>query len=241
MVLEESGYLAFWQKEKTPDAAGRVENLKELVAGMKEFSSLGDFLEHVSLVLENQQAQQGGQVSIMTLHAAKGLEFDAVFLAGWEDGLFPSQRTMDESGMAGLEEERRLAYVGITRARRRAHISFAANRQMYGNWVSAIPSRFIEELPAEHVEVRADPGLYGAGRSAHWDSSGLAPRPIAAPSAAGRDLSARSKSAFCAGARVVHDKFGAGTVVFVDGNKLDIAFDGGDTKRVLESFVEGLA
>ncbi|MCB9979176.1 MAG: UvrD-helicase domain-containing protein [Rhodospirillales bacterium] len=239
MVLEDSGYLGFWQKEKTPDAAGRVENLKELVAGMRAFESLAEFLEHVSLVLENQQAQQGGQVSIMTLHAAKGLEFDATFLTGWEDGLFPSQRTMDENGMAGLEEERRLAYVGITRARRRAHISFAANRQMYGNWTSAIPSRFLEELPAEHIDVRSESGLYGAGRSAHWDSSGATPKPMSAPSTT-RDISRKAGTAFSSGTRVNHDKFGAGTVVHVQGNKLDINFDSDGMKRVLDSFVEKL-
>lgn len=239
-VLEESGYLAMWQAEKTPDAAGRVENLKELVAGMQEFETLAAFLEHVALVLETAEEHAGGQVSIMTLHGAKGLEFDAVFLAGWEEGLFPSQRTMDEHGMRGLEEERRLAYVGLTRAKKKAYVSFAANRRMYGNWISAIPSRFIEEIPAEHASVSAEPGLYGAGgRSRHWDSAGTGitadSTVAAAPARSGG--ATENAAGFSRGQRVRHDKFGAGTVIAVQGHKLDIAFDDEGTKRILDSFV----
>ncbi|MDJ0686699.1 MAG: UvrD-helicase domain-containing protein [Alphaproteobacteria bacterium] len=159
-VLEESGYTDLWRTSKKPEAAGKLENLKELLVGMEDFESLGEFLEHVSLVMENEQRTEGPQISLMTLHAAKGLEFDLVFLPGWEEGLFPSQRTMDENGLAGLEEERRLAYVGITRAKKKAHISFAANRRIHGQWSSAIPSRFIDELPQDHVEMLSDRGVY---------------------------------------------------------------------------------
>ena len=155
-----------WRAEKSPDAAGRLDNLKELVKALDEFENLQGFLEHVALVMDNEQDEGAAKVSVMTLHAAKGLEFPAVFLPGWEDGLFPSQRSMDESGLKGLEEERRLAYVGITRARVLCTISFAANRRVYNQWQSQLPSRFIDELPAEHVEVLTPPGLYGGGYGA---------------------------------------------------------------------------
>ena len=160
-ILEESGYVGFWQNEKTPEAPGRLENLKELVKALEGFENLQGFLEHVSLIMDNETEEAGAKVSIMTLHAAKGLEFGAVFLPGWEDGLFPSQRSMDEGGLKGLEEERRLAYVGITRAREACTISFAANRRVYGQWQSSMPSRFVDELPEAHVEVLTPPGLYG--------------------------------------------------------------------------------
>ena len=159
-VLDESGYTAFWQASKKPEAAGKLENLKELLVGMEVFETLQEFLEHVSLVMENEERGDGAQISLMTLHAAKGLEFDTVFLPGWEEGLFPSQRTMDENGLAGLEEERRLAYVGLTRAKQRAFVSFAANRRIHGQWTSAIPSRFIDELPADHINMESDRGVY---------------------------------------------------------------------------------
>ena len=166
MILDESGYTGFWQNDKTPEAPGRLENLKELVKALENFENLQGFLEHVSLIMDNETEEQGEKVSIMTLHAAKGLEFPAVFLPGWEDGLFPSQRSMDESGQKGLEEERRLAYVGITRAEELCTISFAANRRVYGQWQSAMPSRFIDELPEHHVEVLTPPGLYGGSYGA---------------------------------------------------------------------------
>ncbi len=166
MILDESGYTGFWQNDKTPEAPGRLENLKELVKALENFENLQGFLEHVSLIMDNETEEAGEKVSIMTLHAAKGLEFPAVFLPGWEDGLFPSQRSMDESGLKGLEEERRLAYVGITRAEEICTISFAANRRVYGQWQSAMPSRFIDELPEDHVEVLTPPGLYGGGYGA---------------------------------------------------------------------------
>ncbi len=151
-LLDESGYTAMWQAEKSAEAAGRLENLSELVRAMEEYESLGAFLEHVSLVMDNEGNRNDPQVTIMTIHAAKGLEFDTVFLVGWEEGLFPSQRAIDEGGTRSLEEERRLAYVAITRARRRATILHAANRRIYGQWMSSIPSRFVGELPPEHID-----------------------------------------------------------------------------------------
>ena len=244
-ILDESGYTAMWQADKTPEAPGRLENLKELVAGMEEFESLPHFLEHVALVLENSQAAQNDDyVSLMTLHGAKGLEFDAVFLPGWEEGLFPSQRTMDENGVAGLEEERRLAYVGITRARRRAYISSVANRRMYGNWVNAIPSRFTTELPEDSIESEKEAGMYNPGRSQHWDSKGLGGTGYASgqsPVLTGwqRNLDARA-SKYKVGDRVFHDSFGGGTIILIDGKKLDIDFDDGQIRRVMESFVEAV-
>ncbi|AHD01408.1 ATP-dependent helicase [Leisingera methylohalidivorans] len=166
IILDESGYTAHWQNDKNPDSPGRLENLKELVKALENFENLQGFLEHVSLVMDNDKQDADEKVSIMTLHAAKGLEFPAVFLPGWEDGLFPSQRSMDESGLKGLEEERRLAYVGITRAEQICTISFAGNRRVFGQWQSQLPSRFIDELPEEHVEVLTPPGLYGGGYGA---------------------------------------------------------------------------
>jgi DNA helicase-2/ATP-dependent DNA helicase PcrA len=162
MVLEESGYTDMLKADKSPESAGRLENLKELVRSMDSFESLAAFLEHVSLVMEIEQNDApADRLNLMTLHAAKGLEFETVFLPGWEEGLFPSQRTLDEKGTAGLEEERRLAYVGLTRAKRRVFVSFAANRRVHGQWQSALPSRFIGELPEAHVDNIAGEGFYG--------------------------------------------------------------------------------
>jgi DNA helicase-2/ATP-dependent DNA helicase PcrA len=152
IILDESGYTAMWQADRTAEAAGRLENLSELVRAMEEYESLTAFLEHVSLVMDNEASAEEPKVTIMTIHAAKGLEFDTVYLAGWEEGIFPSQRALDEGGLASLEEERRLAYVAITRARRQATILHAANRRIYGQWTSSLPSRFIAELPDAHVE-----------------------------------------------------------------------------------------
>ena len=163
MVLEESGYTDMWQKDRSADAAGRLENLKELVRSLDEFPDLPGFLEHVSLVMDTVSDDSAQRVSLMTLHAAKGLEFDMVFLPGWEEGLFPSQRSLDESGRAGLEEERRLAHVGITRARRHAKIMFASNRRIHGMWQSSMPSRFIDDLPESAVELAEAASSFGQG------------------------------------------------------------------------------
>ena len=150
-----------WQKDRSADAAGRLENLKELVRSMQDFENLNGFLEHISLVMDRDREGIDDAVNIMTLHSAKGLEFDTVFLPGWEEGLFPHQRSLDESGRAGLEEERRLAHVGLTRARKRAKLYFATNRRMHGLWNSTIPSRFLDELPEAHVEVTEAKGGFG--------------------------------------------------------------------------------
>lgn len=252
-ILDESGYLEMWQADKSPEAPGRVENLKELVSSMGEFENFAEFLEHIALVMDNQNNTQGEQVTIMTLHGAKGLEFPVVFLPGWEEGLFPSQRSMDETGLKGLEEERRLAYVGITRAREQLYISFAARRRMYGNYIDSIPSRFVDELPNECVASEVELGLYQPGRSQHWDSSGydggITRRPETDPKDRFRTPASRgvsyskgrnpdTKQKLQRGDRVVHSSFGEGSVVNVEGSKLDIQFDDGNHKRIMASFVD---
>ncbi len=286
LILDESGYTAMWQADKSPQAQSRLENLKELVRFMHEFETLEGFLEHVSLVMDTEQADDGQKVSVMTLHAAKGLEFEVVFLPGWEEGLFPHQRSLDESGQAGLEEERRLAYVGLTRARRIAKVSFAQNRRNRGLYQSALPSRFVDELPEAHVEV-AEPkmpfggayqnfggtfgrGSYGRsrfddaapfegtydtpgwqraqertkertkerGEAKKWSPSDQ--RKVRGPLTIEGELVAASSetAAYKRGERVLHQKFGAGTVTDVDGNKLTIEFDEAGRKRVVDSFVD---
>jgi DNA helicase-2/ATP-dependent DNA helicase PcrA len=171
IVLDESGYTDMWQKDRSADAAGRLDNLKELVRSMEEFENLQGFLEHISLVMDRDGGPDEEAVSLMTLHSAKGLEFDNVFLPGWEEGLFPSQRTLDEQGRAGLEEERRLAHVGLTRARRRAKLYFATNRRIHGTWSTTIPSRFLDELPAPNVEITESKGGSGWGGSGGYGAS----------------------------------------------------------------------
>jgi DNA helicase-2/ATP-dependent DNA helicase PcrA len=171
IVLDESGYTEMWQKDRSADAAGRLDNLKELVRSMEEFENLQGFLEHISLVMDRDGGAEDDAVSLMTLHSAKGLEFDNVFLPGWEEGLFPSQRTLDEQGRAGLEEERRLAHVGLTRARRRAKLYFATNRRIHGTWSTTIPSRFLDELPAHNVEITESKGGSGWGGSSGYGPS----------------------------------------------------------------------
>jgi len=237
MILEESGYLDMWKQDKTPEAPGRVENLKELIGGMQQYDSMQEFLEHVALVLENQDASGGEYVSLMTLHGAKGLEFDYVFLPGWEEGIFPSQRSMDESGTKGLEEERRLAYVGITRARKQVFISHVASRRMYGSWVNSVPSRFIDEIPKDLLDVTSQSGMVQAGRSQHWDSSGFKPK-AKVSSSYDRKVQTESGAVLARGDRIFHDKFGYGKIINIDGHKLDIAFEKSGTKRVMDSFVE---
>ena len=174
IILEESGYTDMWKADKSADSPGRLENLKELVRAMGEYESMRGFLEHVSLVMDAEQSGTLDAVSIMTLHSAKGLEFGTVYLPGWEEGLFPHQRSLDEGGRSGLEEERRLAYVAVTRAKRRAHIWFVSNRRIHGKWQSTIPSRFLDELPPEHVEVVEGSSYGGGGMGAYGHMGGFA-------------------------------------------------------------------
>jgi len=266
-VLDESGYTAMWQADKSAEAPGRLENLKELVAGMEAFETLAGFLEHVSLVMDIDADPGGDRLTLMTLHAAKGLEFDHVFLPGWEEGLFPHQRAMDEHGIAGLEEERRLAYVGLTRARRRAWITCAVNRLVYGQWQSTVPSRFLDELPAAQVDVAGEGGLPGAGpRDARFGggvagsgeamAAGVAePRPArpfvpprerprrgAPPTLDGEAFAAPARPApdrpYRPGERVFHDKFGYGTVTASDAGKLTVDFEHSGEKKVMAGFVQ---
>ena len=241
-LLDESGYTEMWKQDKSPEAPGLLENLKELVRALADFETLGGFLDHVSLVMENEENAEGDRVSLMTLHGAKGLEFDTVFLPGWEEGLFPSQRTMDESGAKGLEEERRLAYVGLTRARRRAIVSHAANRRIYANWQSSIPSRFLEELPEEQVELAGSAALARDARVAALPSFGgqfpLVARRTRTVEAWEQPARPARSDAIPVGARVFHQKFGYGTVTAAEDEKLDISFDKAGAKRVLDRFVE---
>ena len=266
-VLAESGYDDMLAADRSAESAGRAENLSELARAMEEYATLGDFLEHVSLIMDNDARDDGEKVTIMTMHAAKGLEFDHVFLPGWEEGVFPSQRSLDEGGLASLEEERRLAYVAITRARRRCTILHAANRRIYGQWTSSIPSRFVEELPEETITsettMTGGASLWRANWSenedpfAHVSSSRPDRSSARGPGwqralETGYDMkqlvvkeSRRSAASFAAsartdiaiGARVFHDKFGYGEVTGQEGNKLTIAFEKAGEKRVIDSFV----
>jgi DNA helicase-2/ATP-dependent DNA helicase PcrA len=280
LILDESGYTAMWQADKSPQAQSRLENLKELVRFMHAFESLGGFLEHVSLVMDTESGDDGDRVSLMTLHAAKGLEFELTFLPGWEEGLFPHQRALDESGLAGLEEERRLAYVGITRGKRQVRISFAQNRRLRGLYQAATPSRFVDELPEAHVDVIEAKSAFGGayqnfgggfgrqnpyGKSRFEDaqpvfgstydtpgwqrakqqawsgkSEAAAAQRRKAPLQIEGELVAASSApgaGYKIGDRVEHEKFGGGTVLLVDGNKLTIEFDTAGRKRVVDSFV----
>jgi DNA helicase-2/ATP-dependent DNA helicase PcrA len=250
MVLDESGYTQMWQLDKSPDAPGRLENLTELVNAMQDFDSLQGFLEHIALVMDGDTQNQQGEVTLMTLHAAKGLEFDTVFLPGWEEGVFPSQRTIDESGAVGLEEERRLAYVGITRARHRLYISFASSRRIHGQWQSAIPSRFVQELPPENIVEDMAQGMpsglgFGRSTSARLDvaaTHGYGPgwRRMAAQQQNKSENSwqpGNNTTDFSAGDRVFHQKFGMGNIRSIDGDKLEIAFDKAGHKKVVAGFV----
>jgi len=264
-ILEESGYTDMLSAEKSVESEGRKENLKELSRSMEEFDTLGGFLEHIALVMDRDSTEATDAVTIMTLHGAKGLEFHTVFLPGWEEGTFPSQRSMDESGRAGLEEERRLAYVGITRGRKRVRISAAQNRRIHGLWQSSIPSRFLDELPPDVVEV-TDTGSsyggygYGGGATSRFNKADpfesvyetpgwqraraqQSSRKGGGPMTIEGDLVARSvdlggsKSAFAMGERVFHLKFGYGAIAAIEGNKLTIDFEKAGRKKVLDSFI----
>ena len=257
MVLDESGYTQMWQLDKSPDAEGRLENLTELINAMQDFDSLQGFLEHIALVTDGDADPEHGEVTLMTLHAAKGLEFDAVFLPGWEEGVFPSQRTIDENGAVGLEEERRLAYVGITRARRDLSISFTNSRRIHGQWQSSIPSRFVQELPPENIIENMEQGMglgrvtaarlgsasgmngFGAGDYSAGGYGAGWRRMVArrAEPADGNWEPANNKTEFITGDRVFHQKFGMGNILTIDGDKLLIAFDKAGHKKVVSGFV----
>ena len=241
-MLDESGYTTMWQQDKSPEAPGRLDNLKELVRALADFETLAGFLDHVSLVMENDEDSNGDRVNLMTLHGAKGLEFDTVFLPGWEEGLFPNQRALDEGGVKSLEEERRLAYVGLTRARRRAIVSHAANRRIYANWQSSIPSRFVEELPGDHVEQAGSAALARDARIAAATTFAgqfpLVARRTRTVEAWEQPSRPARGDAIPVGARVFHQKFGYGVVKAADDDKLDVAFDKAGEKRVLDRFLE---
>jgi len=257
IVLDESGYTEMLRNDKSPQAQTRLENLKELVQSMAQYDTLEAYLEHVALVLDIEAESEGENVQLSTLHAAKGLEFPLVFLPGWEEQVFPSQRSIDENGEKGLEEERRLAYVGITRARESARISFAANRQIYGRWQTVLPSRFIDELPAKSVDAVSETGYgmqapgvrdmavepFSSGyQSPGWrraqERGAFASKP---PQIDGEArLVARSgdgDSHYNRGDRIFHEKFGYGSIRWVEGNKLTVDFDKAGEKRVIDSFV----
>ena len=266
IVLDESGYTAMLQAERSAEAAGRLENLAELARAMEEYDNLSGFLEHVSLVMDNDEDRGRDKVTIMTIHAAKGLEFDTIFLPGWEEGIFPSQRALDEGGLASLEEERRLAYVAITRARRKCTVIHAANRRIYGQWSSSLPSRFVAELPDDHIEQettmsggeslwraqwseRADPFAHvaraatrGPGFQRGISTTDFRSRdPYARPpievKASAVSLGNKGRDDLALGQRVFHQKFGHGTIAAIEGNKLEIDFEHAGRKKVLDSFV----
>jgi len=263
IILEESGYIEMWQNDKSPEAPGRLENLKELIGALGEFENFAGFLDHVALVMDTENTEDAEMVSLMTLHAAKGLEFDHVFLPGWEEELFPSGRSLQSNGVAGLEEERRLAYVGLTRARKRAQITFAANRRIFNQWTNAIPSRFVDELPSEHIERRNQPGLYRGAQGLGYIGGGFSEEAATSSGRSGYqgtnwDFSRKSKTIegrarrvdddavqrspddaeLQIGDRVFHLKFGYGRIRSMDGNKLVIGFEKAGEKRVISSFVE---
>ena len=246
-MLDESGYTEMWKQDKSPEAPGRLDNLKELVRALADFETLDGFLDHVALVMENENDSDPDRVSLMTLHGSKGLEFDTVFLPGWEEGIFPNQRSLDETGDKGLEEERRLAYVGLTRARRRAIISHAANRRIYANWQSSIPSRFLDEIPETEVKRTGSGDFRREARvtaaTAFSGGSAMGGFPLAARKPKVIDVwetPARATRAarIAVGARVFHQKFGHGTVRAADDGRLDILFDKAGEKRVLDTYVE---
>lgn len=263
LVLDESGYIDMWRNDKTPTAQTRIENLQELVRSMGQFDTLDAFLEHIELVMDIDKEAEGDAIQVLTLHAAKGLEWPVVFLPGWEEEVFPSVRSITEGGLKALEEERRLAYVGITRARESARISFAANRQIFGKWQSVLPSRFIDELPEDSVDTFSETGYFnrpafggtpnlnayeagtrGAGfmraqsmneQQKYYGSMGNGPLLEAKAKVISQNKTA---STFEVGQRVFHDKFGYGRVLVLDGDKIEVAFDKAGMKKLIASFVK---
>ncbi len=245
MMLDESGYTGMWQQDKSPEAPGRLENLKELITALKEFDTLAEFLDHVSLVMENSQNSDYEVVSLMTLHTAKGLEFDYVFLPGWEEGLFPHPRCLHESGQQGLEEERRLAYVGISRAKKQGMITYSLQRySVYNGWQSNVPSRFIKELPSEHIihrQANADGFNKFQGFNNKFANPGLTVRnqhPRTIISTAEYKEPPASDHNFSQGDRVFHEKFGYGSIEGVWGDHIEVIFEHSGFKKINANFLK---
>ncbi len=237
LIVKESGYFAMWKEDKSLEAQGRVENIKELIRALDDFETIADFLEHVSLVADIDGMDQENMVSIMTIHSAKGLEFETVFLPGWEEGLFPHQKSLDEKGSSGLEEERRLAYVAITRAKERAYILFAANRRIYGQYQSSTPSRFIDDLPVENVEKIDSNNGFNFGKNIEKPSYSGAQK--SQNNSRSARSTAKSPEGFTVGNRVFHQKFGYGKITAISCDQLDIAFEKAGNKKVIDRYVEG--
>lgn len=237
-ILNESGYIGMWKQQSTLESQSRLDNIKELLHALEEFESLQEFLEYVSLVNDIDEKNQDNMISIMTLHGAKGLEFNTVFLPGWEDGLFPNQRALEESGTKGLEEERRLAYVGITRAKQRLYITYAANRRMYGQFQSNIPSRFLDELPDDNIakESRVNSFFGYSGGGTSYKQQGQQNTEISKQEASGPQV--KSAKGFMVGDAVAHIKFGTGTVISINGDQLEILFTQIGKKKIIDSFVK---
>ena len=253
IILEDSGYLEMLRNDDTITAAGRLDNIKELFRSIEPFESLNAYLEHISLVMEIDKNPEGNKVSLMTLHAAKGLEFDYVFLPGWEEGVFPNQRSLDEGGVKSLEEERRLAYVGITRAKIKSSIFYAANRKMHNQWLSSIPSRFVNELPEDNIEINLSHFSGNKGNftdikeddifdqsdysTPGWERAKI--QSLSNKRIQEEEInSVDTNSKFSTGTLVVHKKFGKGKIESVDGKKLTINFGNNGMRKVMENFVD---
>ena len=254
IILEDSGYLEMLRNDDTITAAGRLDNIKELFRSIEPFESLNAYLEHISLVMEIDKNPEGNKVSLMTLHAAKGLEFDYVFLPGWEEGVFPNQRSLDEGGVKSLEEERRLAYVGITRAKIKSSIFYAANRKMHNQWLSSIPSRFVNELPEDNIEVNLSHFSGNKGNftdikeddifdqsdysTPGWERAKIQSLSNKRIQEEEKIISVDTNSKFSPGMLVMHKKFGKGKIQTVDGKKLTISFGDNGIRKVMENFVD---
>jgi DNA helicase-2/ATP-dependent DNA helicase PcrA len=250
-VLDESGYTDMLQNERTPEAEGRLENLKELVSGLNDFNNLQEFLDHVSLVMENQTDRDPNKISLMTMHGSKGLEFKRVYMPGWEEETFPNKRSMDDNGQKGLEEERRLAYVGLTRAKESCVISYAENRFKFGDFSFNIESRFIKELPEEHIEILTPTGLFAHTFNDRDNNSYLIEERSTYRSPGWARLTKNISSqpsqvvfrdkgpskAFSINERVFHEKFGYGLIFSLEGDKATVNFEKSDQKNIKTSFL----
>ena len=256
IIVEDSGYLEMLKNEKSVTSEGRIENIYELFRSLEPFENIRSYLEHISLVMEIDSNNAGKKVSLMTLHAAKGLEFDYIFLPGWEEGVFPNQRAVDEGGIESLEEERRLAYVGITRAKKKSSIFYAANRRIHNQWISSMPSRFVSELPEDNTETdlsnySGEKELFREQEFTDFDQSDYETpgwerakynsevKVIDHQETANKNL--YNDSPFKLGSKVIHKKFGKGKILSIDGKKLTINFGESGTRKVMENFVEALS